>query len=91
MWCPRTRADYSVQITNSGGSLTSSNALLTVLVPRPNSMPAALVADQPAGYWRLDETNANPVAADYFGGNNGAYLGDGSLATGPDRRPVWRP
>ena len=89
---PAYATTYSVQITNTGGLLNSSNALLTVIVPTPNTMPAALVADQPAAYWRLDETGGNPVAADYFGGNNGTYLGDsltlqgqpGALLNDPD-------
>ena len=68
-------ADYSVRITNSAGLLLSSNATLTVLATTPGSMTAVVVADRPVAFWKLGETNYAPVAFDYVGGHDGAYLG----------------
>lgn len=64
--------NYDVVITSPGGSITSSNAVLNVIVPGERSFEGAVVAMQPYSYWRLNET-ADTVANDYFGGRNGTY------------------
>lgn len=65
--------DYTVVISNSYGSVTSSISTL-VVVPLPTSAYAtAVLADAPIAYYRLDETNGSSVATDYIGNNNGYY------------------
>ena len=71
---PCTAGNYSVRLTNPHGSTPSSNALLTVL-PAPVGYAAAVVAAQPAAYWRFNETDSNSlVAHDYVGGNDGGLV-----------------
>jgi len=64
--------NYSVIVSNAFGVVTSSVVSLTV-VPAP-SYPYAqqVLADQPLGYWRLDESNGT-VTHDYVGNDNGVY------------------
>jgi hypothetical protein len=64
--------DYSLIVSNAFGAVTSSVVSLTV-IPAPNYPYArAVLADQPLGYWRLDERSGT-VAHDYMAGNNGIY------------------
>jgi hypothetical protein len=64
--------DYSVIVSNAFGVVTSSVVSLTV-IPAPNYPYAQeVLADQPLGYWRLDERSGT-VAHDYVAGNNGIY------------------
>ena len=64
--------NYSVIVSNAFGVVTSSVVSLTV-IPAPNYPYAQeVLADQPSGYWRLDETSGT-VAHDYIAGNNGSY------------------
>jgi hypothetical protein len=62
---------FTCLISNAFGSVTSSVASLTVIA---TNYPYAqyVLADHPAGYWRLDETSG-VIAHDYVGGNNGFY------------------
>lgn len=64
--------DYSVIVSNAFGVVTSSVVSLTV-IPAPNYPYAQeVLADQPLGYWRLDE-RSGAVTHDYIAGNNGVY------------------
>ncbi len=70
-------------ITNSSGSVTS--ALWSALViPAPTApYPQAVLADNPVGYWRMDDVNEDGgenyggdngyICHDYIGGNDGIY------------------
>jgi uncharacterized repeat protein (TIGR03803 family) len=63
---PGQAGDYSLVITNVAGSLTSSNAVLTVISPPPcDPAPSGLIS------WWQAESNAN----DYISGNNGIAQG----------------
>ncbi|HEU5124798.1 MAG TPA: LamG-like jellyroll fold domain-containing protein [Verrucomicrobiae bacterium] len=64
-------ADYSVIVSNAFGAVTSSVVSLSVVQP---TIPFAqsVLANNPIGYWRLDELSGN-IAYDYAGGNNGVY------------------
>lgn len=64
--------DYRLIAANVLGKATSAVATLTVIVPRPGSYEAALIAKGPMAYWRLGETSGN-TAYDYVGGNHGTY------------------
>ncbi len=68
--------NYDVVISNGAGSVTSSNASLTVLVPPAGGFEAAVIAGNPLAYYRLNELgdpSTNTVAYDYWGGHNGTY------------------
>jgi hypothetical protein len=64
-------ASYSVLVSNTYGSVISTSVSLTI-VP-PNYPYAQLVlADNPMGYWRLDELSGT-TAFDCVGTNSGTY------------------
>ena len=69
---PSNSGSYSVVVTNSLGSITSSNAVLTVMPPACVPSSSNLV-----GWW-AGEGNAN----DNIGGNNGTFQGVESFAAG---------
>lgn len=68
-------ANYTVVATLGAYAATSAPVALHVL-PVPASAYAGLVlADGPAGYWRLGEANGATTAADQTGFHPGAYVG----------------
>jgi len=62
-----------VNVTSEAGTTASAAGQLTVIVPPANSYPAIVMADGPAAYWRLGESDGL-TAFDYAGGFNGTYL-----------------
>jgi hypothetical protein len=60
------------RITNPNGVTNSSYATFTVLAQPTQPYPQAVFADNPAAYWRLDETSGT-VAHDYWMGHDGVY------------------
>jgi hypothetical protein len=63
---------YRAVVGNEAGFSTSAVAVLTVLAPAAITCASNLLADAPAGYWRLGEA-AGPLALDALGGNDGWY------------------
>jgi len=64
--------------SNVFAQVPSSSATLTVIPAPTQSYPAAVLANNPIGYWRLNETddsagNNGAVTHDYRGGHNGYY------------------
>ncbi|HSU54312.1 MAG TPA: hypothetical protein VLT36_09655, partial [Candidatus Dormibacteraeota bacterium] len=72
-------ATFSCTVADTQGSTPSASATLTVSGTTPTiAYPAAVLADQPLGLWRLGEAdngsgNNGIVAVDSFGGFNGVY------------------
>jgi hypothetical protein len=70
---------FSCTIANSAGTTNSSSATLTVVARPTQAYPVAVLADNPAAFWRMDETpdnaagNNGVVASDYVGGHSGTY------------------
>ncbi|HWH71191.1 MAG TPA: immunoglobulin domain-containing protein, partial [Candidatus Sulfotelmatobacter sp.] len=70
---------FTCTVTNSVGSTTSSSATLSVISRPTQAYPVAILADNPAAYWRLNETpdngsgNSGTVANDCWGGHSGIY------------------
>lgn len=63
---------YGSTISNAFGK-TSINPITATLLAAPTSpYPAAVLADRPLDYWRLDESSGT-VGFDYVSGNNGIY------------------
>jgi hypothetical protein len=62
--------NYSCAVSNVYGSVTSSNAALTVVSAPTITYAQLIMADHPVAYWRLDETNGS-AAHDYWGGYDG--------------------
>jgi hypothetical protein len=64
---------------NNAGMITSSSSTLNVIAAPTESYPAAVLANSPLAYWRLDEGpdnaagNNGVVTHDYTGGHNGYY------------------
>ncbi len=69
---PSTGGFYTVVASNTFGAVTSAPVALTVLTTTNNYIDTIL-ADGPAAYYRLDETNGD-TAHDYVGGNDGTYF-----------------
>lgn len=66
---------YSVVITNSFGSITSSVVTLSVVAP-DSAYASAVLASQPVAFYELNETTApagNPAAYDHISGFAGIY------------------
>jgi hypothetical protein len=67
-------ADYVLVAQNEAGSITSLVATLNVQAVPSDSYGAAVVANSPVAFWRLNETSGT-TACDYAGGYNGSYKG----------------
>lgn len=60
-------------VSNAYGAPVTSSGVTVTIIPVPaNPYSAAILADSPLGYWRLDETSGT-VANDYVHGLNGKY------------------
>lgn len=70
---------YSVTVGNLAATVDSSPASLTLI--SPSSYTTAVVADNPAGFWRLNEASGTPVAYDTWGSHNGVFAGSVALET----------
>src|SRR5262249_2038834 len=64
--------NFTLVVSNSAGAVTSAPASLSLLATPAYS--AAIIADHPVAYWRLDETSGLNVF-DSFGTNHGASTG----------------
>jgi hypothetical protein len=69
---PGTTYHFQLVASNSGGASVGNDLTFTTAGPSINLYGQAVLADNPIGYWRLDETNGS-VAHDYFGANSGFY------------------
>lgn len=68
--------NYSCGVSNAlPTGAVSANAALTVITLPAGTHGAILGALGPLAYWRMNETNAEAIAADLVGGHNGAYEG----------------
>ena len=63
---------YTLVLSNSLGTSTSTPAMFTGVLNWPSGYASAILGDKPVAFWRLDETNGN-TAHDYAGGNDGTY------------------
>jgi len=66
---------YVVEVSNSLGSETSIEAVVEVIVPAPGTYAAAIVADAPVAWWRLDDTQDSPDILDAVGRHDGVVNG----------------
>ena len=64
---------YRIVVRNTGGSVTSDPAILTIPAPPTKPYVELIKADKPVAYWRLGEMTGD-VAKDEIGANDGAYL-----------------
>lgn len=75
------QTDFTVYCVaaNSSGYGTSTVWNASVIADPTNPYPQAVLADNPVGYWRLNEVpdnglgNGGALCTDYAGGNNGIY------------------
>ncbi|MDB6068090.1 MAG: Immunoglobulin I-set domain protein [Pedosphaera sp.] len=79
--------NYSVIVSNSIGTATSTTAAVSIIVPSAGSFAAAIVTDAPEAWWRLDEAPGSSVMADAMGRHDGTYNGvtlgvPGAIVTG---------
>jgi predicted alpha-1,2-mannosidase len=71
---------YVVAASNLlGQSGDSSEVTATPVAPAPGSYESVLLADNPLGYWPLNDTGGS-IALDPVGGHNGTYVGGVTLA-----------
>jgi hypothetical protein len=84
--------DYLVVVSNASGAITSSVAALVVLTnqPPPATYDATILADHPASYWPMQETNG-PTIHDIISSNNGTmYQGTTPYApSGTEYYQAW--
>ncbi len=79
--------NYSVTVSNAVGATTSATVALAVLTP--GAFAAAVLADHPVAWWRMDETNG-PTILDAWDSHNGAVFGNvrfgvpGAFTNDPD-------
>jgi hypothetical protein len=66
---------YVAVVTNALGTATSGSALVSVIVPTANTFAAAIVADSPEAWWRLDEPVGSSTMVDAMGRHDGVYNG----------------
>lgn len=71
-------ASNILSIASNTLGTTSAVATVTVVAFPTAMYPATILADNPIGFWRLNETNDVPpndgtIAHDYWGANNGVY------------------
>lgn len=62
---------YFATVTNLAGSTNSSVAAMNVIVPAPGSYAAQVLANNPWGYWMLDEAYGTTNLHDFYGGHDG--------------------
>jgi len=67
---PADAGTYTVQISNSSGSVTSSDLVVSVVAP--SSYEQTVLQYGPVAYWPLQETSGT-IAYDVIGGDNGTY------------------
>jgi hypothetical protein len=67
---------YAVTISNRLGFAMSTGAVITVVSPVPASLEAAIVADLPEAWWRLDDLPGATVITDSMGRHDGTYIGN---------------
>jgi hypothetical protein len=65
--------NYSCTVSNSYGPTNSAAAALTILTAPTVSYAQTVIADNPVGYWRLNETSGS-VAHDSWGGHDGQFF-----------------
>jgi len=75
---------YTVSVTNTLGSTNLGPAVITVPVLAAGTYAAAVDADAPEAWWRLDDTVATDGAllADAMGRHSGTYTNVGGLTLG---------
>jgi hypothetical protein len=73
---------YTVTARNTAGSVTSAPPVsVSILTPPTTGYMAAILADAPEAYWRLDDTDA--TLRDTMGRHYGTYQGSVSQGTTP--------
>ncbi|MCX6924069.1 MAG: immunoglobulin domain-containing protein [Verrucomicrobia bacterium] len=73
---------YTIVARNTAGSVTSAPPVtVTILTPPTTGYLAAILADSPEAYWRLDDTDS--TLRDTMGRHNGTYQGSVSQGTTP--------
>ncbi len=65
---------YVVVVTNKVGTATSAAAVVGVTSPAAGSYAAAVVADAPVSWWKLDDTDPTTLL-DSMGRHDGTYQG----------------
>jgi hypothetical protein len=66
---------YVVTVSNRLGFAMSTDTVVTVVSPALGSFEAAIVADQPEAWWRLDDPPGTTLMADSMGRHDGTYAG----------------
>ncbi len=68
---------YKLVVTNPVGPTSSSNAVVNIVTPVPNSYESVVAGLNPFAFWKFNETSDPSVggvsAFDYVGGHTGTY------------------
>lgn len=71
--------DYTLVVSNRLGTATAGPATIRVIVPATGTFEAAVVADAPEAWWRLDEPSGSVDMLDAMGRHDGSYAGNPTL------------
>lgn len=74
---------YQVTVSNSVSSVSAGPVQVNVVAPAANSYEAAIVADGPEAWWRLDEPAGSTTMFDAMGRHDGTYIGSGITLGSP--------
>lgn len=77
---------YYAAVTNTFGGLESDSATLSLIAAPASGYPAAVMAQDPIGYWQLDE-NTGPTVFDFAGGHQGVYGPSSIIGVAGPREP----
>jgi hypothetical protein len=77
---------YYVAITNVFGGRESDSATLSLIAAPSSGYPSAVMAQNPFGYWQLDE-NSGSTVFDFAGGDNGSYGPSSIIGVAGPREP----
>jgi hypothetical protein len=86
---PADASSYSCIVSNALGALASSAASLTVIPAPTNAYDATIFSYDPEAYWKLNDPQGSPMAADYWGDYNGTVLPDATLGVAGPQSPAF--
>jgi hypothetical protein len=80
---------YSCVVSNKLGAIPSASATLTIIPVPTNAYDATILSYNPEAYWKLNDPQGSPTAADYWGDRTGTVLPDAALGVAGPQSPAF--